>query len=400
METLDCGAWDEESSIENAIMNGGVNFDVKYIGCIEILSSMKALDFQTRSLVAKECINRVCDFANLRSPKKRKVERRIQQVVSNTACLEHSLTNVVLNISSRCLQLTNIETNEIVAKHDMPNISFASGGDSNSTNFVAYVAKDVMEWRACYVLDCGPDRAQKVISTMGQAFELRYKNYCIDDAERMSTMKRKQIQQWKDFEMHPTKSDQEYYNDLPNKMPPEFEDQTCGKRDRLSSINFSPTADHEYVNEEVAPSNNNSSANNNNNISNHSASFGDCFASRFDMSSFSIAAEVQRKQLLVEDWFHGHISRAQAEMLLKNDGDFLVRESQGSTNQFVLSGLNGTPKHLLLVDPEGVIRTKDRIFDSITHLINYHWANHLPIISSDSCLLLRTPIIRTTDLRK
>jgi hypothetical protein len=36
--------------------------------------------YNNRSLVAKECINRVCDFANLRSPKKRKVERRIQEV--------------------------------------------------------------------------------------------------------------------------------------------------------------------------------------------------------------------------------------------------------------------------------------------------------------------------------
>lgn len=48
---------------------------------------------------------------------------------------------VVLNISSRCLELTSVETGEIVARHEMPNISFASGGDSESSNFVAYVGK-------------------------------------------------------------------------------------------------------------------------------------------------------------------------------------------------------------------------------------------------------------------
>lgn len=48
---------------------------------------------------------------------------------------------VVLNISSRCLELTSVETGEIVARHEMPNISFASGGDSDSSNFVAYVGK-------------------------------------------------------------------------------------------------------------------------------------------------------------------------------------------------------------------------------------------------------------------
>lgn len=38
------------------------------------------------------------------------------------------------------------------------------------------------------------------------------------------------------------------------------------------------------------------------------------------------------------------------------DGDFLVRESQGSPGQYVLTGMNnGTPKHLLLIDPEGVV---------------------------------------------
>lgn len=38
------------------------------------------------------------------------------------------------------------------------------------------------------------------------------------------------------------------------------------------------------------------------------------------------------------------------------DGDFLVRESHGSPDQYVLTGMhNGTAKHLLLIDPEGVV---------------------------------------------
>lgn len=54
----------------------------------------------------------------------------------------------------------------------------------------------------------------------------------------------------------------------------------------------------------------------------------------------------------------------------------------------------------ILLDPGGCVRTKDRVFENITHLINYHWSNRLPIISADSALLLRTPVIRMTDLRK
>lgn len=119
-----------------------------FAGCIEIFTSMKLLDFHSRSLVAKECINRVCEIAKIKTPKKRKVEKRIESCISHEPCLEHTGANVVLNISAQSVELTSAETNEIISKHDMPNISFASGGDSECTNYVAYVAKDTMGWRA------------------------------------------------------------------------------------------------------------------------------------------------------------------------------------------------------------------------------------------------------------
>lgn len=58
-----------------------------------------------------------------------------------------------------------------------------------------------------------------------------------------------------------------------------------------------------------------------------------------------------------EIWFHGRISRAEAESLLQKDGDFLVRESINTVErQFVLSGMqDNNKKHLLLIDPEGVV---------------------------------------------
>ena len=57
--------------------------------------------------------------------------------------------------------------------HEMPNISFASGGDTDTLDFVAYVAKDRAGVRSCFVLECGGGIAQDVITTVGQAFELR-----------------------------------------------------------------------------------------------------------------------------------------------------------------------------------------------------------------------------------
>uniref|UniRef100_A0AAY4ELR0 SH2 domain-containing protein n=1 Tax=Denticeps clupeoides TaxID=299321 RepID=A0AAY4ELR0_9TELE len=62
-----------------------------------------------------------------------------------------------------------------------------------------------------------------------------------------------------------------------------------------------------------------------------------------------------RKPLAEEAWYHGKLSRQEAESRLADSGDFLVRESCSSPGQYVLSGLQGdTAKHLLLVDPEGM----------------------------------------------
>ena len=78
---------------------------------------------------------------------------------------------------------------------------------------------------------------------------------------------------------------------------------------------------------------------------------------------------------------------------MTEDGDFLVRESVGCSGQFVLTGRHGgVCRHLLLVDPDGVVRTKDRAFDSVSHLVHYHRDNKLPIISADSSLRLKRPI--------
>lgn len=187
-------------------------------------------------------------------------------------------------------------------------------------------------------------------------------------------------------------------------MPPEdFGDRSCSEKTRerihsnLIDLNTSLEQRFEYVNESFSDE---SGINyNNNNITNAPALMPP--RDVFDMQCFSLSPEVHNSQLMLENWFHGKVDRCQAEALLRHDGDFLVRESPGASNQYVLTGLNSNqPRHLLLIDPEGVVRTKDRVFESISHLINYHWSNHLPIISAESALLLQTPVIRTNDLRR
>lgn len=46
--------------------------------------------------------------------------------------MDNAGTNVTLTVSSRNLSLVSIESGDVIAKHEMPQISFASGGDTVS----------------------------------------------------------------------------------------------------------------------------------------------------------------------------------------------------------------------------------------------------------------------------
>lgn len=83
-------------------------------------------------LFCRESINRVCEAAGLKCAGKRRVDKKILQYISETPCMQHAGTNVIINVSSKSLNLVNTETGEIIVSHNMPRISFASGGDSVS----------------------------------------------------------------------------------------------------------------------------------------------------------------------------------------------------------------------------------------------------------------------------
>jgi len=374
----------------------GINYAVRYIGCVEVNTSMKVLDFETRSAIAKECINRVCEAGGVsQSEGRRRGERKIQNMLGEMVSLSRAGTNVQLTITSLCLRLSDLDSGRVIHQHEMPNISFASGGDADTLDFIAYVAKDGAGGRACYVLECGGGLAQDVITTVGQAFELRFKEFL----KKSGGNRPPPLAPLAHSNLRP--DDPEYYNDLPGKAPPPGSQSGHGPIPNSNSnlIDLSTDLSNlpskpEYVNNDIPDGR-----------SKH--------RDPFDMSPFAlnppgggipspclplpptqpVQGLAHRAQLSKEEWFHGPISRKDAEQLLRHDGDFLVRESQGSPGQYVLTGMQGQGrKHLLLVDPEGVVRTRDRSFDSVTHLIDFHRNNKLPIISAESALRLETPV--------
>ncbi|XP_065301079.1 SHC-transforming protein 1 isoform X1 [Dermacentor albipictus] len=410
---------------DQQVLGPGVTYAVRYIGCLDVKMSMKSLDFDTRSLIAKECITRVCEAAGLRPvDKKRKVDRRLQRMLADRPNLDYAGSNVTLCVTSSNLTLAVVESGQVIADHSMPNISFASAGDTETLDFVAYVAKDGQNARACFVLECsGGVLAQDVISTIGHAFELRFREF-------MRTAPPPGLPPKRPETVAPSKDDPDYYNDLPGKIPPEAppppvpplpdyrtEPTTDSSKDPLrealpnAPVNLPPQPNarkvsrdtnlidlsgeelppvpivqrHEYVNmgQDTGMSKNG-------------------ILDPFDMPPVApppggVAQEEawHRATLEREVWFHGAISRKEGESRLAHDGDFLVRESHNSPGQFVLTGMqNGARRHLLLVDPAGVVRTKDRTFDSVSHLVNFHRDNALPIISAESALILKTPVPR------
>ncbi|XP_073908514.1 SHC-transforming protein 3 isoform X5 [Castor canadensis] len=187
------------------VLGPGVTYVVKYLGCIEVLRSMRSLDFSTRTQItrcslptkglvastgplhgptpgfvdSREAISRVCEAVPGAKGafKKRKPPSKTLSSILGKSNLQFAGMSISLTISTASLNLRTPDSKQIIANHHMQSISFASGGDPDTTDYVAYVAKDPVNRRACHILECCDGLAQDVIGSIGQAFELRFKQY-------------------------------------------------------------------------------------------------------------------------------------------------------------------------------------------------------------------------------
>ncbi|CAG5117517.1 unnamed protein product [Candidula unifasciata] len=422
--------------------DAGICYGVRYIGCLEIKESMKSLDFETRTAIARESIKKVAEAAGLKTAsKQKKADRHLDKMLGNNPHMQYAGANINLTITTESINLMVMESGEIIAEHPLHVVSFASGGDVDTLDFVSYVAKDAEYGRACHVLECGGGLAEDVVTTIGQAFELRFKQYLKRQPKTVQITDKQGDNPA--FVSESLGNGEDYYNDNPDAIPPE----PSLSVEAATSVT-SPLPGHTVKNKS-----NESSQEKLNNGSivrgcelNTKEEGSECTYSAksvnydnrsplltemdtnsqpidaFDMEPFSVslppasepppssmksshriqetdlrenksAASVEALEPVFEEWYHGDLQRKQAESFLEFDGDFLVRKSSNSPGQFVLSGKQaGAPRHLLLVDPEGIVRTRDFIFDSVSHLINYHRQNSLPIVTQGSELQLVRPV--------
>jgi len=152
----------------------GVFYAVKYIGALQMRKSVQPMSFEQRTGVTREAITLCLEAAQVQAPRRRNVERYIQEAIQDEPEPKH--LNIKLTISTTGIALIVIETGEILTQHIMPAISFATGGAPEEYHTIGYIAKDEAGVRECHVFDCG-NAAKDVIATIAQAFELRFKSW-------------------------------------------------------------------------------------------------------------------------------------------------------------------------------------------------------------------------------
>ena len=103
----------------------------------------------------------------------------------------------------------------------------------------------------------------------------------------------------------------------------------------------------------------------------------------------------QEKNLEDELWFHGVLPREEVVRLLREEGDFLVRETvRNEEIQIVLSVMWGSPKHFIVQkSPEGQFRFEGPAFNTIQELIWHQHQSGNPV-TSRSGAILRNPVTR------
>uniref|UniRef100_W5UIY7 Breast cancer anti-estrogen resistance protein 3 n=1 Tax=Ictalurus punctatus TaxID=7998 RepID=W5UIY7_ICTPU len=136
------------------------------------------------------------------------------------------------------------------------------------------------------------------------------------------------------------------------------------------------------------------------------------FSNRKDMDSLKKELEEELK-LSTDDirshaWYHGQLQREATEELLKNDGDFLVRDSSTCGGDYVLSCMwKKQCMHFKII--RVVLRPKQGYsrelfqfesdqFDNIAALVRFHVGGRRPI-SQASGAVITHPVTRTLPLR-
>ncbi|XP_028969422.1 tyrosine-protein kinase Fes/Fps isoform X2 [Esox lucius] len=102
--------------------------------------------------------------------------------------------------------------------------------------------------------------------------------------------------------------------------------------------------------------------------------------------------EVERP-LEQQDWYHGAIPRLEVQELLRNDGDFLVRQSQGKQEYVLSVHWAGSCRHFIIQNVDNAYRLDGEGFQTIPMLMQHLVSSHQPA-TKRSDIVLKRPVLK------
>ncbi|XP_060931616.1 tyrosine-protein kinase Fer isoform X1 [Limanda limanda] len=111
-------------------------------------------------------------------------------------------------------------------------------------------------------------------------------------------------------------------------------------------------------------------------------------------SQFFDVIPTSERPLGEQDWYHGAIPRTEAQELLRQQGDFLVRESHGKPGEYVLSVFSDEQRrHFIIQFADSQYRFEGTGFSTIPQLIEHHFTTK-QVITKKSGVVLLNPVLK------
>uniref|UniRef100_A0A8C7YCD0 Tyrosine-protein kinase n=1 Tax=Oryzias sinensis TaxID=183150 RepID=A0A8C7YCD0_9TELE len=112
------------------------------------------------------------------------------------------------------------------------------------------------------------------------------------------------------------------------------------------------------------------------------------------LGSSSSVIPTSERPLAEQEWYHGAIPRTEAQELLRQQGDFLVRESHGKPGEYVLSVFSDDQRrHFIIQFADNQYRFEGTGFSTIPQLIEHHFSTK-QVITKKSGVVLLNPVVK------
>uniref|UniRef100_A0A4W6CNP9 Tyrosine-protein kinase n=1 Tax=Lates calcarifer TaxID=8187 RepID=A0A4W6CNP9_LATCA len=112
------------------------------------------------------------------------------------------------------------------------------------------------------------------------------------------------------------------------------------------------------------------------------------------LQQFFDVIPTSERPLADQEWYHGAIPRTEAQELLRQQGDFLVRESHGKPGEYVLSVFSDEQRrHFIIQYADSQYRFEGTGFSTIPQLIEHHFSTK-QVITKKSGVVLLNPVVK------